>query len=832
MKRDLRRFASMAAALALALGTAASPLGMASAQADGGLTITGNVVGSAGNLGNLRVSGCTTDWNFCSDTFLTDDGGNFALTGLQSGSYILDFETGPSYQWGYYVGPGLTQDFGSATPVSAGSALTDVQLQAALSISGQLTGAAGDLASLQVQACSENSGCVVGTVDDSGNYSVTGLAPATYALRIVAAVGIGPMNTDPHSPYESGYYDGSGLSPKSAKALPIVVTDQDVTLPVFNVPVGAVLRGAFTGTAGNIGNMFVEVCALKNSGCIDTVTADDGSFYVSGLWPDDYRVFVQDWTNTYARGYYTPSGLTQSDYTWTPVIVGARGVDLPTLALVPASTIQGTVTGDSGNLGAISVLACPNAILGNCYGAQTDDSGSFTVTGLPSGSYSLNFSDWTGTYAPGYYSDSGVTVPTADHATLVNVPPSASGLTVALTSGSTALAPWSPTDVTATAGDGSATVSWTPSYDEGSAITGFDVIASDGSTCASTTTSCTVTGLVNGTAYTFEVAATNAIGTGGYSLPSQPVAPIGPARNGPAKLVISATTHTTQAGANLLVTVSALNKNGTINTGYSRTVQFTSTDLRAAIPDQYTFTPADAGTHTFTVSLAMVGSQSISVSDRTLNSRKLSISVKPGPEASLVVTGPETATAGVAAHYKVMAVDALGNIVTNDASPLSITGTDPAMSVSPAPVALVGGKHAFSATFKTAGVQSIQIADATNPSIVATIGGISVSPAKAASISLTGLANPATAGVATTVTATVHDRFGNVATGYLGTVHFISNDKAAALPPDYTFTASDAGVHTFTVTLNTKGNRWVTVRDASKHSVGGKTQTTVVASNP
>ena len=41
-----------------------------------------------------------------------------------------------------------------------------------------------------------------------------------------------------------------------------------------------------------------------------------------------------------------------------------------------------------------------------------------------------------------------------------------------------------------------------------------------------------------------------------------------------------------------------------------------------------------------------------------------------------------------------------------------------------------------------------------------------------------------------------------------------------------------AGVHTFTVTLNTKGNRWVTVRDASKHSVGGKTQTTVVASNP
>jgi hypothetical protein len=179
-----------------------------------------------------------------------------------------------------------------------------------------------------------------------------------------------------------------------------------------------------------------------------------------------------------------------------------------------------------------------------------------------------------------------------------------------------------------------------------------------------------------------------------------------------------------------------------------------------------------------------------------------------------------------------MAVDAFGNIVTTDASPLSITSTDPSMSVSPTPVALVNGKHAFSATFKTAGIQSIQVADTGNPSIVATLGGIAVNPAKAASISLTGLANPATAGAAATVTATLHDRFGNVATGYVGTVHFISNDKAAALPSDYTFTAADAGSHTFTLTLNTKGDRWVTIRDTVKHSIGGRALTTVVASQP
>ena len=47
------------------------------------------------------------------------------------------------------------------------------------------------------------------------------------------------------------------------------------------------------------------------------------------------------------------------------------------------------------------------------------------------------------------------------------------------------------------------------------------------------------------------------------------------------------------------------------------------------------------------------------------------------------------------------------------------------------------------------------------------------------------------------VTVTALDAFGNIATGYTGTVHFTSTDGAAALPGNYTFTGGDAGVHTF-----------------------------------
>jgi hypothetical protein len=832
MRTHFPRIASIAAAMVLAGGMAASPLGAAAALADGSVSISGNLVGAAGNLGGIQVWGCTTDWSFCSDTIATDDAGAFALTGLQPGQYIIEVDAGPNYIWGWYVGPGLTQDFGSATPVdvtNGNATLTDIQLDVALKISGSLTGAAGGLSSLQVLACSDQTGCTAGTVDDGGNYLIPGLTPDTYRLRVVEPLGM--IGIDPHSPYVFGYYNGSGLSPLSTDAKPIVVSDTDVTLPVFDVPVGAVLSGSVTGSAGNLGNLFVEACSLKYGPCLDTSTDDNGSFYFSGLWPDNYRLDIEDLNNhTYVGGYYTPSGLVQNDSTWTAIKVGAKGRVLPAIGLETASTIQGTVTGGLGNLGYVLVQACPT--VGPCVESQTDSSGNFAVAGLAAGSYTLNFDDWSGTYAAGYYSDSGLTVPTADLATQIAVPPSVSGLTVALTPGGD-VAPWAPMDVTATAGNGSATVSWTPNWDGGSPITSYTVTGSDGSTCVSTTTTCTVTGLVNGSPVTFTVVATNAIGTGGWDTPSDPVTPVGPARNGPAKLAITASTHTSIAGGTVSVTVSALNKNGSINTGYSRTVYLTSTDLRAALPDDYyTFTAADAGTHTFTVSLAMAGAQSISVNDGTLTSRKWSVSVKPGQATNLAVVGPQSVTAGTAGHYMAMSFDAFGNIATTDTSLLSITSTDPSMSVSPASVALARGKHAFSATFKTAGVQSIQVFEAANPSLTASLDGIAVNPAKAASISITGLPASTTAGAAATVTATVHDRFGNVATGYVGTVHFASNDKTASMPADYTFTSADAGVHTFTLSLNSAGNRWVTIRDASKHSIGGRALTVVVASQP
>ena len=87
--------------------------------------------------------------------------------------------------------------------------------------------------------------------------------------------------------------------------------------------------------------------------------------------------------------------------------------------------------------------------------------------------------------------------------------------------------PGAPTIGTATGGNAQATVTFTaPASDGGSPITGYRVTSSPGGITATGSSSpITITGLTNGTAYTFTVAAQNAIGYGPESAASNSVTP-------------------------------------------------------------------------------------------------------------------------------------------------------------------------------------------------------------------------------------------------------------------------------------------------------------------
>jgi hypothetical protein len=78
---------------------------------------------------------------------------------------------------------------------------------------------------------------------------------------------------------------------------------------------------------------------------------------------------------------------------------------------------------------------------------------------------------------------------------------------------------------------------------------------------------------------------------------------------------VSTLTRTVYAGANTVVSVVALDANNQPVPGYTGTVHFMSTDLLANLPDDYTFTAADGGTHLFSVTFDSTGPQTVTVND-------------------------------------------------------------------------------------------------------------------------------------------------------------------------------------------------------------------------
>jgi hypothetical protein len=137
---------------------------------------------------------------------------------------------------------------------------------------------------------------------------------------------------------------------------------------------------------------------------------------------------------------------------------------------------------------------------------------------------------------------------------------------VAQTFAVNAVVPGAPTIGTATPGNAQATVAFTaPASNGGSAITGYTATSSPGGftgTCAApcAAATITVTGLTNGTAYTFTVTATNGAGTGVASAASNSVTPasvpgaptIGTATAGNAQATVSFTAPVSNGGNTII----------------------------------------------------------------------------------------------------------------------------------------------------------------------------------------------------------------------------------------------------------------------------------------
>ncbi len=260
------------------------------------------------------------------------------------------------------------------------------------------------------------------------------------------------------------------------------------------------------------------------------------------------------------------------------------------------------------------------------------------------------------------------------------------------------------------------------------------------------------------------------------------------------------------------VTVNARDIYGNVATSYNGTAHLSSSNPNTIVGADtvivngvgtITVTPMTLGTQTLTVTGALIGTSA-------------SITVTPGWPVRFTMTAIPSTIAGVSQSFSVTAFDAFGNVSNVYTGTVVFSSSDiqAGLPASYAFTAADAGSHTFSVALRTAGLQSFTMRDWVLAAVTVTQTGIFVGSAAPVSMSVTAL-HAVVAGTAQTVTVSGKDAFGNIATGYRGTIAFGSSDLLAGLPANYTFTAADAGTHDFSVILKASGSSVVTVQDTA-----------------
>ena len=318
----------------------------------------------------------------------------------------------------------------------------------------------------------------------------------------------------------------------------------------------------------------------------------------------------------------------------------------------------------------------------------------------------------------------------------------------------------------------------------------------------------------------------------------------------PATFVISGFKYTTQggvaAGSSQKATITVQDIGGNVVTGYTGTVHFTSSDSQATLPADYTFTSADQGKHTLATGelvLKTVSNATVGVTDGTISgSAKVTVDAAATSQFKIALAYPaQPVTAGEARTFVITPTDAYGNITQFYTGSVTFTSTD-GQATLPATYTFTDtgsggdyGMHEFEGVvLRTVGggQQTLEVTEVGHTKVKGTVS-VPIQPAATASlkVSTPAATGGAVAGTPQDLTVTAVDAYGNTTPSYNGLVLFTSSDKKAALPQNYGFQGSDAGVHKFSheLTLKTAGSQTIIATDWETSTITGSQSVSVTA---
>ncbi len=373
-------------------------------------------------------------------------------------------------------------------------------------------------------------------------------------------------------------------------------------------------------------------------------------------------------TNTGTSGYVAEFGNLTGGGDFTGVYSSSSNVSLDGAPGAPTgvsalggngrASVSWTAPGSNGGsaITGYTVTSSPGS-----HTCTTTTATSCVVTGLnPGGTYSFTVT------ATNDYGTSGSSSPSSG-ITIENVP-------------------GSPTSVSAAAGVGQATVSWSaPASDGGSAITGYTVTAQPGGgTCTSTsTTSCTVSGLTGGAHYTFSVVASNVVGPGSASAASSSVTPTGDPQP---PTGVSALGGVGQA---IVSWTAPVNDGGSAITQYTVTAQPGGETCTSPTASSCTVAGLTAGvSYTFTVVATNgVGSSAPSTASGALTptgvpSTPSHVTATGGTTEATVSWDPPSSDGGVPITSYTVVAEPGGQTCTSTGTSCTVTGLTPGVAYS------------------------------------------------------------------------------------------------------------------------------------------------------